>query len=177
MAWCDSGAWRQAAHACVVEDGSTDRTWAIITELRIVSGRFGGLKLSRNRGRQTALMAGLLSARGDVVVSGGANLQDNLDTMDAMLHASERGGHRLWRSRRRRERQRQQVRHGAPVLSPATVAESVEVVFDHADFRLLTRRVVKALRHYDKSNLFLRACGIFAGVVRDRLYGALARTL
>ncbi len=145
------------SHACFVDDGSTDRTWAIIAGLRAASGRFGGLKLSRNRGHQTALMAGLLAARGDVVVSVDADLQDNLDAIGAMLRARERGADIVYGVRGARATDSASKRVTAHLYYRLLRWLRVEVVFDHADFRLLTRRVVEALRQYDESNLFLRA--------------------
>ncbi len=145
------------SHACFVDDGSTDQTWAIIRRLRTASGRFSGLKLSRNRGHQAALMAGLLEAQGDVVVSVDADLQDDLDAIRAMLHAQRRGADIVYGVRATRAADTAAKRISAHLYYRLLQCLKVEVVFDHADFRLMTRRVIEALRQYDESNLFLRA--------------------
>ncbi len=145
------------SHACFVDDGSTDRTWAVIRGLRAASGRFGGLKLSRNRGHQAALMAGLLEARGDVVVSVDADLQDDLDAIPAMLRAREGGADIVYGVRVDRTADTAAKRISAHLYYRLLRWLKVELVFDHADFRLMTRRVIEALRQYDESNLFLRA--------------------
>ena len=145
------------SHACFVDDGSTDRTWAVIRALRAASGRFGGLKLSRNRGHQAALMAGLLEARGDVVVSVDADLQDDLNAIHAMLHAQEGGADIVYGVRGARAADTAAKRISAHLYYRLLRWLKVEIVFDHADFRLMTRRVIEALRQYDETNLFLRA--------------------
>ena len=143
--------------ACFVDDGSTDRTWAVIRKLRASSCRFSGLKLSRNRGHQTALMAGLLEAQGDIVVSVDADLQDDLDAIQAMLHAQARGADVVYGVRATRTTDTAAKRISARLYYRLLRWLKVEIVFDHADFRLMTRRVIEALRQYDESNLFLRA--------------------
>jgi polyisoprenyl-phosphate glycosyltransferase len=85
-----------------VDDGSKDSTWAIIKKLRETSGRFGGVKLSRNCGHQTALMTGLLAARGDVLVTVDADLQDDLNAIYEMLDATADGADIVYGVRRER---------------------------------------------------------------------------
>ena len=145
------------SHACFVDDGSTDRTWAIIRGLQAGSGRFSGLKLSRNRGHQTALMAGLLEAQGDVVVSVDADLQDDLHAIHAMLRGREDGADIIYGVRTTRATDTAAKRISAHCYYRLLRWLKVEIVFDHADFRLMTRRAIEALRQYGESNLFLRA--------------------
>ena len=145
------------SYACFVDDGSTDRTWAVIRKLRAASCQFSGLKLSRNRGHQIALMAGLLEAQGDVVVSVDADLQDDLDAIHEMLHAQEGGADIVYGVRATRTTDTAAKRISAHIYYRLLRWLKVEIVFDHADFRLMTRRVIEALRQYDESNLFLRA--------------------
>ena len=145
------------SHACFVDDGSTDRTWTVIRGLRAASGRFSGLKLSRNRGHQAALMAGLLEVQGDVVVSVDADLQDDLDAIHAMLQARENGADIVYGVRTTRTTDTAAKRISAHLYYRLLRWLKVEIVFDHADFRLMTRRAIEALRQYDESNLFLRA--------------------
>jgi glycosyltransferase involved in cell wall biosynthesis len=146
-----------ASHVCFIDDGSSDRTWAIVRALRDASGRFSGISLSRNRGHQNALMTGLLAAQGDVVVSIDADLQDDLNAIEAMLAAAASGADIVYGVR--------SLRAGDTILKRLTArlyyrllrALSVDIVYDHADFRLMTRRALEALREYEETNLFLRA--------------------
>ena len=145
------------SHVCFVDDGSTDRTWTLLRRLRDGSNRFGAIKLSRNRGHQNALMAGLLSAQGDMVISMDADLQDDLDAVYAMLNAAESGADIVYGVRSARVTDTKTKRITAQFYYRLLRCLNVEIVFDHADFRLMTRRVVEALRQYDECNLFLRA--------------------
>lgn len=145
------------SNACFVDDGSTDRTWRIIRDLNAGSALFGGLKLSRNRGHQAALMAGLLGVAGDVVVSVDADLQDDLNAIGAMLDAHATGADIVYGVRSARTTDSFGKRVSARLYYRLLKWLEVEIVFDHADFRLMSRRAIEALREYDESNLFLRA--------------------
>ena len=145
------------SHACFVDDGSTDRTWAVIRDLQAGAGPFGGIRLSCNRGHQAALMAGLLGVRGDAVVSVDADLQDDLEAIPAMLQAREAGADIVFGVRSARASDTAAKRISARLYYRLLRALKVEVVFDHADFRLMTRRSIEALRGYEEVNLFLRA--------------------
>jgi polyisoprenyl-phosphate glycosyltransferase len=151
------GSGRIAADSsvCLVDDGSKDSTWAIIKKLRETSGRFGGVKLSRNCGHQTALMTGLLAARGDVLVTVDADLQDDLNAISEMLDVTAGGADIVYGVRR--ERIHDTVMKRLTVYYRLLQVLKVEIVFDHADYRLMTRRAVEALRQYQETNLFLRA--------------------
>jgi glycosyltransferase involved in cell wall biosynthesis len=140
-----------------VDDGSKDRTWAIIKTLRETSGRFGGVKLSRNCGHQTALMTGLLAAHGDVLVTADADLQDDLNAIHEMLDATAGGADIVYGVRRERIHDTVMKRLTARFYYRLLQVLKVEIVFDHADYRLMTRRAVEALRQYQETNLFLRA--------------------
>ena len=147
----------QGSHVCFVDDGSADRTWAIIRDLHAGSVLFSGLKLSRNRGHQAALMAGLMAVQGDVVVSVDADLQDDVEAIPAMLAAYSAGADIVYGVRRGRATDTFVKRVTARLYYKLLRWLNVEIVFDHADFRLLSRRVIEALREYSESNLFLRA--------------------
>ena len=142
---------------CLVDDGSKDSTWAVIEKLRETSGRFGGVKLSRNCGHQTALMTGLLAARGDILVTADADLQDDLNAIYEMLDATGAGADIVYGVRRERLHDTSMKRFTARFYYRLLQAMNVEIVFDHADYRLMTRRAVEALRQYQETNLFLRA--------------------
>jgi polyisoprenyl-phosphate glycosyltransferase len=153
------GSGRTAADSsvCLVDDGSKDSTWPIIKKLRETSGRFGGIKLSRNCGHQTALMTGLLAARGDVLVTVDADLQDDLNAIYEMLDATAGGADVVYGVRRERFHDAMMKRLTARFYYRLLQVLNVEIVFDHADYRLMTRRAVEALRQYQETNLFLRA--------------------
>jgi polyisoprenyl-phosphate glycosyltransferase len=140
-----------------VDDGSVDRSWAIIEQLRQRSERFHGIKLSRNRGHQNALMAGLLTVPGDVVISIDADLQDDVDAFDSMLAAHEQGADVVYGVRSARQTDTMFKRTSAWAYYRLLGWMGVQLMYDHADFRLLSRRAIEALRAYGESNLFLRA--------------------
>lgn len=145
------------SHVCFVDDGSKDRTWTIIRALRESSGKFGGIRLSRNRGHQIALMTGLLAARGDIMISVDADLQDDLNAIKEMLRTAAAGADIVYGVRSARATDTMAKRLTAHFYYHLLRLLSVEIIFDHADFRLMTRRAVEALRQYEESNLFLRA--------------------
>lgn len=140
-----------------VDDGSKDSTWVLIQKLRESSSRFGGIKLSRNRGHQNALMTGLLAAHGDIIISVDADLQDDLNAIEEMLRAAANGADIVYGVRSARPTDTAVKRLTAQLYYRVLQLLNVEIIFDHADFRLMTRRAVEALREYEESNLFLRA--------------------
>lgn len=139
-----------------VDDGSRDRTWSLIESLATTSHFLSGVKLSRNKGHQTALIAGLFAADGEVVVSVDADLQDDLGAIEQMLDEYEAGADIVYGVRRRREKDTFFKRFTAETYYRVLARLGVEVVFNHADYRLLSRRALDALKQYDESNLFLR---------------------
>ncbi|HEX6705487.1 MAG TPA: glycosyltransferase family 2 protein [Albitalea sp.] len=139
-----------------VDDGSGDRTWALIERLARSDLRFHGIKLSRNCGHQNALLAGLLDAPGDAVVSIDADLQDDPEAIRGMLAAHREGADVVYGVRRSRDKDTLFKRGTARAYYRLLAMFGVEVVPDHADYRLLSRRAVEALRDFGESNLFLR---------------------
>ena len=140
-----------------VDDGSQDESWAIIERLARQTPQFQGIKLSRNHGHQNALMAGMLTAPGDVVVSIDADLQDDPEAIDAMIAAHAEGADIVYAVRNARRSDTLFKRRSAHAYHRVLRWMGVQVIGDHADFRLLSRRVVEALRAHGESNLFLRA--------------------
>jgi glycosyltransferase involved in cell wall biosynthesis len=141
---------------CFVDDGSTDRTWALICDLRD-AGRVGGIRLTRNRGHQNALVAGLMTAPGDCLISIDADLQDDIEAIAPMLAAAAAGAEIVFGVRRARHTDTIAKRLTAHLYYHLLRVMGVEIVFDHADFRLMTRRAIDALAQYSETNLFLRA--------------------
>ena len=144
------------SHIVFVDDGSCDRTWAIVEELHQRSPRMRGIKLSRNRGHQHALLAGLLTASGEIVVSIDADLQDDLEVMKEMVQAHAAGADIVLGVREGRAIDTPFKRITAQTYYRFLRWMKVEVVFDHADYRLLSRPAIEALRRYQETNLFLR---------------------
>jgi glycosyltransferase involved in cell wall biosynthesis len=93
----------KGSHVLFVDDGSKDKTWSIIEQATVENPCIKGIKLSRNRGHQTALIAGLLSAEGDAIISVDADLQDDLNAMVQMISAYQAGADIVYGVRKRRD--------------------------------------------------------------------------
>ncbi|OYV00265.1 MAG: glycosyltransferase [Burkholderiales bacterium PBB5] len=139
-----------------VDDGSRDRTWALIQELATQDARVHGLKLSRNRGHQAALMAGLLTVQGEALVSIDADLQDDVAVIEAMVREFIAGHEVVYGVRDSRATDTAFKRWTALGYYSLLRRMGVDLVHNHADFRLLGRRAVEALREYGEVNMFLR---------------------
>jgi glycosyltransferase involved in cell wall biosynthesis len=147
-----------SAESCItfVDDGSKDRTWGLIEEAHRKDRRVQGLKLSRNRGHQNALLAGLLCAQGDALLSLDADLQDDLAAIPKMLAAHAAGADVVYGVRDRRDTDTRFKRWTARAYYVLLRRFGVDVVPDHADFRLMSRRALEGLRDFREVNLFLR---------------------
>lgn len=139
-----------------VDDGSRDATWTKIEQLCSRSRQFAGLKLSRNRGHQNAVLAGLLAAPGDVVISIDADLQDDLRAVETMLAEYRAGADIVYGVRSDRTSDSWFKRTTAEGYYSLLGAMGVDIVHNHADYRLLSRRALDALESYNEVNLFLR---------------------
>ena len=141
-----------------VNDGSKDRTWPIIEELHAQDRIFSGVNLSRNRGHQNALLAGLMTAvqYADMMVSMDADLQDDIDAMDRMIDAYHEGCDVVYGVRSSRKTDSFFKRFTAESFYKLMKAMGVDIVFNHADYRLMSRRAVEGLADFKEVNLFLR---------------------
>jgi len=141
-----------------INDGSTDGTWKIISDLAAADVMFGGVNLSRNRGHQNALLAGLMVARqhADAVISMDADLQDDIDAVDAMLERHADGFDVVLGVRSNRARDTFFKRRTAAAFYRLMRLIGVEMTPNHADYRLMSRRALNALEDYGEVNLFLR---------------------
>lgn len=139
-----------------VDDGSSDGTWSMIKKFNQEDPRFSGIKLSRNRGHQRALLAGLMTAEGDLLVSLDADLQDDPTAVSKMLSEWERGSEIVFGVRDRRDTDSPFKRLTARGFYRLMEMIGVDLVYDHADYRLMTRRAVECLRQFGEANLFLR---------------------
>ncbi len=141
-----------------VDDGSKDRTWELIRQTHEGSKRFAGLKLSRNRGHQNALLAGLMLAKehADAAISLDADLQDDVEAIYRFVEEFEAGNEVVYGVRSSRAQDTAFKRSTARGFYRFMQAMGCEVVYDHADYRLLSRRALEALAQYGETNLFLR---------------------
>ena len=139
-----------------VDDGSRDRTWAMIEEYSAQDTGVHGIKLSRNRGHQNALLCGLMTAPGDVLISLDADLQDDLEVIPKMVRAYREGSEIVFAVRSKREKDAFFKRFTAESYYKVLAFLGVQIIYNHADFRLLSRRATETLREYDETHLFLR---------------------
>ena len=139
-----------------VDDGSRDKTWDLIEDLSSKFTEACGIKLSRNRGHQNALLCGLMTAPGDILISVDADLQDDLDVIPEMVRHYRHGCEIVYGVRKRRDTDTFFKRVTAEGYYKLMSAMKVDTVFNHADYRLLSRRALKSLSDYKEVNLFLR---------------------
>lgn len=140
----------------LVDDGSVDNTWQLIQAYAEQGLPVAGLKLSRNFGHQHALMAGLLEADADYLVSLDADLQDDIGVLPEMLAAAAEGSEIVYAVRNDRTTDTRFKRWTAGLHYRLSEALGIETIRDHADFRLMSRRAIKLLRQYRETNLYLR---------------------
>ncbi len=153
-----------------VDDGSRDRTWKLIEEHALKDARVRGLKLSRNCGHQNALLAGLATAEADAIVSIDADLQDDPEVIAEMLARFHEGCEVVYGVRNSRAADSAFKRISARAYYRAMRMLGVEIVYDHADFRLLSKRAVEHLQQYVEVNMFLRAVIPLLGFRSDVVY-------
>ncbi len=145
-------------HILYVNDGSSDRTWDIITELARQDAHVGGLSLAHNAGHQQALWAGMewAAAHSDAAVTIDADLQDDADVIPQMVDLFHKGIDVVYGVRRERRTDTFFKRTTAQGFYRLMHVMGTSVVYNHADFRLMSRRALQALMQYPERNLFLR---------------------
>lgn len=141
-----------------VDDGSRDKTWEIISELVKADEVFSGVKLSKNRGHQNALLAGLMTAKqyADCVISMDADLQDDIDAVDEFIEKFNQGNDVVYGVRSSRDTDTAFKRVTAQGFYKFMKMLGVDIVYNHADYRLMSKRALDALEQYKEVNLFLR---------------------
>jgi glycosyltransferase involved in cell wall biosynthesis len=144
------------SYLCLVDDGSTDSTWPLIRELHAADPRIQGLKLTRNFGHQGAILAGMLECDADAVVTIDADMQDDDAAILDMLREYGAGRDLVLGVREDRTSDSMAKRVSAQAYYRLLRLLGVEVEFNHADFRLLSRRAITELRRFPESNLFVR---------------------
>lgn len=154
----DGGIIAPSSKVLLVNDGSKDETWSIIEELHQSNPLFSGLKLSRNRGHQNALLAGLMTAKedADIVISMDADLQDDIDAIDRFIEAYHQGNDVVYGERSKRDTDTAFKRITAQGFYTFMRKLGVDIVDNHADYRLMSKRALDALAEYGEVNLFLR---------------------
>jgi len=155
------GKINQESKIYLVDDGSKDKTWKILAEEAEKNSALVAVKLSRNKGHQNALYAGLCTTTEDITVSIDADLQDDPQNIEAMVDEYLKGNDVVYGVRSARHTDTFFKRFTAEGYYHVMKKMGVDLVFNHADFRLLSRRALESLKEYDESNLFLR------GIVRE----------
>lgn len=155
-----------------VDDGSKDNTWELIEGYSIENMAVEGIKLSRNRGHQNALLAGLMTVKEhfDAVVSMDADLQDDINAIDEMVEKYKSGCDIVYGVRRSRKKDSIFKRTTALMFYKAMKWMGAETVYNHADYRLMSRRALDALEDFKEVNLFLRGLVPLIGFKSDKVY-------
>lgn len=152
-----------------VDDGSKDATWTIIEELHQSDPLFQGIKLSRNRGHQNALLAGLMTVKehADAVISMDADLQDDIGAIDEMIAKYSEGCDVVYGVRSARKTDTFFKKFTAESFYKLMRTLGADVVFNHADYRLMSRRALEGLSEFKEVNLFLRGMAPMVGYKSD----------
>ncbi|MFA4920315.1 MAG: glycosyltransferase family 2 protein [Thermodesulfovibrionales bacterium] len=153
-----------------VDDGSRDLSLQILRELSSRSHKIKVLSFSRNFGHQPALAAGILHAMGDAVVSLDADLQDPPELIEEMIEKYRAGNDIVYAVRRMRQKDSLFKRWTARFFYKAMKAMGVDIIYDHADFRLISRKVVEAFRDIAEVNIFLRGIFPYLGFRHEIVY-------
>lgn len=162
----------EGSYILYVNDGSRDRTWQLIEQYGGSDPHVRGLKLAGNVGHQNALMAGLDTARqdADLTVSIDADLQDDINAIPEMVKKYNEGYDIVYGVRRKRNTDTFFKRTTAQMFYKFMNGMGVKSVYNHADFRLMSRRAVDALCQYEERNLFLRGLVPLLGYKTDSVY-------
>ena len=152
-----------------IDDGSKDKTWEIISDLHKSDHVFSGIKLTANRGHQNALLCGLTTLKeyADAVISIDADLQDDIDTFDRMLDLFEGGCDIVYGVRSKRDTDTFFKRFTAESYYKILNSMGAKVIFNHADFRLMSKRALEYLSEYKETNVYLRGIVPMIGLKSD----------
>lgn len=152
-----------------VDDGSKDKTWSIIEELNSNDKIFSGVKLSRNRGHQNALLAGLMTVKDycDAAISLDADLQDDINVIDKFIEKFNYGCDVVYGVRSERKTDTVFKRTTAQGFYKIMKALGVDIVYNHADYRLMSKRALDSLQDFKEVNLFLRGIVPLIGYKSD----------
>lgn len=157
-----------------VDDGSSDRTWEIISELHRDDTIFQGIRLSRNNGHQNALLAGLMTVKSlcDMTITLDADLQDDIEAIDKMIEKYYGGCDVVYGVRDSRDTDTAFKRKTAEGYYKIMRFLGADIVYNHADFRLMSRKALDELEGFGEVNLFLRGIVPMIGCKSDKVYYA-----
>lgn len=155
-----------------VNDGSKDKTWDIIKKIKERESLFTGITLSRNRGHQNALLGGLMTAKkyADVVISMDADLQDDINAIDEMLEKYNAGCDIVYGVRKARKKDTWFKRFTAESFYKVMKLLGADIIYNHADYRLTSKRVLEEFANFKEVNLFLRGMFPLVGYKSDIVY-------
>ena len=153
-----NGMISQLSRVVFVDDGSKDKTWQFISQLHNEDNLFSGIKLAHNRGHQNALLAGLMTAKehADMVISMDADLQDDINVVDKFIEEYKNGNDIVYGVRSSRKTDTVFKRSTALAYYRVLEKMGVDIVYNHADYRLMSKRALNALEQFKEVNLFLR---------------------
>lgn len=161
----------ETSRICFVDDGSRDATWKIISQTCRKDKLFSALKLSRNFGHQSAILAGMYDVSADIYVTIDADLQDDPDCIPQMLDALlNQGCDIVYGVRNSRKSDSFFKRASASLYYRLLKLLGLNIVYNHADFRMMTRRAVETLKQFPERNLFLRAIVPLIGFKSAQVY-------
>ncbi|MBQ6568934.1 MAG: glycosyltransferase family 2 protein [Clostridia bacterium] len=169
----DAGKISKESRICFVDDGSKDKTWSLIEKYHAGDPFFCGVKLAHNRGHQNALLCGLMTVKEhcDCAISMDADLQDDINVIDGFIEKFDNEGCDIvYGVRKRRDTDTAFKRMTAEGFYKVMNALGVECVYNHADYRLMSRRALDALEDYKEVNLFLRGIVPTIGFKTDCVY-------
>ena len=154
----EKGMISQNSRVLFVNDGSKDRTWEIIRDLAVQDERYIGICQSRNRGHQNAVLAGLMEARGrcDITISIDCDGQDDINAMDRMVEEYLNGAEVVYGVRAKRDKDSFFKRFTAESFYKLMKTLGADVVFNHADYRLISAKVLEHFADFEEVNIFLR---------------------
>jgi glycosyltransferase involved in cell wall biosynthesis len=168
----EAGLSDEKSRILYVDDGSKDATWRLISQYHQENPQVEGIKLAHNRGHQNAVLAGLMTAkdRCDCAISLDADLQDDVDALDAFVQKYLEGCDVVYGVRNKRDTDSFFKKTTAEGFYKVMKRLGVELVFNHADYRLMSRRALDALSEYKEVNLFLRGIVPLIGYRSDYVF-------
>ncbi len=164
------GTVSETSQIVFINDGSKDKTWQIIENAHKKANYIKGICLSRNFGHQEALLAGLYNTDAEIYITIDADLQDDIAAIKPMIKKYQEGCEIVYGVRNKRDTDSIFKRSSAVLFYKLMKLLGVELVANHADFRLLSRRAVEAMSEFKEKNLFLRAIVPLVGFKSDCVY-------
>lgn len=168
----DKGIISNCSKVLFVNDGSIDKTWHLINEMCAEDNIFAGINLARNKGHQHALLAGLLSAKdyADMVISIDADLQHDIEAIDEFIDKYNSGADIVYGIRNNRNAESEFKKIFSQGFYKLMLLMGVEIVYNSADYRLMSKRAIEALEEYEEVNVFLRGIIPTIGFKTEKVY-------